>query len=306
MVVISNNDAGESCAARLRECAEVMHLHNVDVSIENISGSLGELSLSLSYSGKREYIECDALVIAKSEEVNIPVNGIPQSAFGKMDSEQLSGKSVVILHCGRASESALANALRAARHAHVYFIASEVDSAGAQEKLYDDCARAGVIFFKTDVSLVQLADGRARVFDRVLGAHVILQCDILIIDDKPHAITLPKDFILPSENEKRAWLAEARLPDRSGVFWLGDSDPQTGTCAGNLLISLVERLTDCPHAYKVDEDACRLCLTCMRVCPLGVPRFGENGKSHIDERTCCGCGVCAGECPAGAIARDER
>mgnify|MGYP005859927019 FL=1 len=59
----------------------------------------------------------------------------------------------------------------------------------------------------------------------------------------------------------------------------------------------------------VDEAKCTGCLTCMRVCPFGVPRVEANrtgvgsilGTAFIEAAVCQGCGICAAECPARAI-----
>jgi len=51
----------------------------------------------------------------------------------------------------------------------------------------------------------------------------------------------------------------------------------------------------------VDPKKCVACLTCVRVCPYGVPRINADGVAEIPMASCQGCGVCAGECPAKAI-----
>ena len=40
----------------------------------------------------------------------------------------------------------------------------------------------------------------------------------------------------------------------------------------------------------------------VRSCPYNVPRIDREGISVIDARGCQGCGICAAECPAKAIA----
>jgi heterodisulfide reductase subunit A-like polyferredoxin len=60
---------------------------------------------------------------------------------------------------------------------------------------------------------------------------------------------------------------------------------------------------------QVQAEACVGCLTCVRVCPLGVPVVradftgvgGVLGAAYIEPTICQGCGTCVGECPAGAI-----
>jgi heterodisulfide reductase subunit A-like polyferredoxin len=59
----------------------------------------------------------------------------------------------------------------------------------------------------------------------------------------------------------------------------------------------------------VDEARCTGCLTCVRICPFGVPQIkadhmgvgGIAGAAYIEPAVCRGCGSCVSECPARAI-----
>lgn len=53
--------------------------------------------------------------------------------------------------------------------------------------------------------------------------------------------------------------------------------------------------------YRVESDQCVACGICLK---SGCPALsaGEDGKVSIDPAACTGCGICAGICPAGAIA----
>jgi heterodisulfide reductase subunit A-like polyferredoxin len=59
----------------------------------------------------------------------------------------------------------------------------------------------------------------------------------------------------------------------------------------------------------VDASRCTGCLTCVRICPFGVPKMridltgvgGITGAAYIEAAICQGCGSCAAECPARAI-----
>ncbi|NIS80178.1 MAG: 4Fe-4S dicluster domain-containing protein [Anaerolineales bacterium] len=59
----------------------------------------------------------------------------------------------------------------------------------------------------------------------------------------------------------------------------------------------------------VDPEACVGCLTCVRICPYGVPQMKDEtvgvggivGAAFIEPSVCQGCGTCVGECPAYAI-----
>ncbi len=46
-------------------------------------------------------------------------------------------------------------------------------------------------------------------------------------------------------------------------------------------------------------DKCAACLTCLRVCPFGIPKVTD--VARIESSLCQACGICASECPANAI-----
>ena len=53
---------------------------------------------------------------------------------------------------------------------------------------------------------------------------------------------------------------------------------------------------------EVDQGTCITCLTCVRVCPIGVPVIDRQAqKAYIEPRLCKGCGICVSQCPVHAI-----
>ncbi len=52
---------------------------------------------------------------------------------------------------------------------------------------------------------------------------------------------------------------------------------------------------------QVEAARCAACQACVRACPYGVPKVGEQGVSEINEALCQGCGTCVAECPGKAI-----
>ena len=56
-----------------------------------------------------------------------------------------------------------------------------------------------------------------------------------------------------------------------------------------------------PNMYEV-SNMCRGCVAhpCMQACPKGAISM-VNGKSHIDQTKCTGCGACAEKCPKKII-----
>jgi len=61
------------------------------------------------------------------------------------------------------------------------------------------------------------------------------------------------------------------------------------------------RCLHCHLGAKIDAEKCVSCLTCVRVCPLGVPTTNKMGDITIDFVSCQACGVCVLECPVRAI-----
>ncbi len=51
----------------------------------------------------------------------------------------------------------------------------------------------------------------------------------------------------------------------------------------------------------VNEEHCVACLTCVRICPYGVPKINNKGVAEIAEASCQGCGNCVSACPRKAI-----
>lgn len=62
-----------------------------------------------------------------------------------------------------------------------------------------------------------------------------------------------------------------------------------------------QRLFELGMYAKVDASKCVACLTCVRLCPFGVPVINKEGSAYIDPEKCKACGVCVRECPAEAI-----
>jgi ferredoxin/coenzyme F420-reducing hydrogenase delta subunit len=66
----------------------------------------------------------------------------------------------------------------------------------------------------------------------------------------------------------------------------------------------VQEALRCLHCYlnaRIDPDTCISCLTCVRVCPLEIPKANQIGEVVIDPVECQACGMCVVECPVRAI-----
>lgn len=61
------------------------------------------------------------------------------------------------------------------------------------------------------------------------------------------------------------------------------------------------RCLGCAAGARINEAECVSCLTCLSVCPYGVPAVKKGDVVEIDISQCQSCGICASECPAMAI-----
>ncbi len=57
-------------------------------------------------------------------------------------------------------------------------------------------------------------------------------------------------------------------------------------------------IADYGWRFSVDEEACRMCGTCARRCPVGAIDWEKKQVAKIDEQACIRCGACYVACPA--------
>ncbi len=53
--------------------------------------------------------------------------------------------------------------------------------------------------------------------------------------------------------------------------------------------------------FEVNKSKCAGCGACLRACPHGAIKIGEDGKAFIDQGKCKKCGKCQEVCPFNAI-----
>lgn len=59
------------------------------------------------------------------------------------------------------------------------------------------------------------------------------------------------------------------------------------------------RCLSCTAGASVEDERCAACVTCMRVCPFGVPAIDD--VAFMTSEMCQSCGLCAVECPTRCI-----
>ncbi len=225
--------------------------------------------------------------------------------------------------CTHSLESALA--LKAADpDMNVFILYRDLRSYGFREDLYSEARRRGVLFIRYDPEdppLLQTAEGGGldlRVKDHVLQRPVKISPDLVIL----------ASAVLPNENKElfellkvpvnnEGFLIEAHAKLRpvdmasDGLFIAGlahypkpldETIAQANAAvARSMTILTRDRIMVGGVVAEVIPERCAVCVTCVRTCPYGVPRIGQEGHAVIDPAECRGCGACAAECPGKAI-----
>jgi heterodisulfide reductase subunit A-like polyferredoxin len=251
--------------------------------------------------------------------------------------------SVVMIQCVGPAEAfcsricctvALKNALALKdRHpdAEVVILYRDIRTYGFKERLYTTTRERGVIFMRydDDTRPEVSADGEltVRAWDPMLKRPVSLCPDLLVLSTPtvPHDDAKEVAGRFKANVDADGFFLEAHVKLRpvdfasDGVFMAGmahypklldESMIQAQAAAARAARVLSrESLTAGGCVAVVDETKCTGCLTCVRICPFGVPQVQPNltgvgnimGAAHIEAAVCQGCGSCVAECPAQAI-----
>jgi heterodisulfide reductase subunit A-like polyferredoxin len=189
----------------------------------------------------------------------------------------------------------------------------------------------GVIFvrYDDDHRPVVEADGDLRIqaWDPALKQTLVLEPDLLVLSMP----VVPRDDVhklaglFKANIDNDGFFLEAHVKLRpvdfasDGVFMAGmahypkllDEAMIQAQAAASRAARVLSRetLKAGGRVAVVDPLMCTGCLTCVRVCPFGVPQIrhdligvgGVEGAAYIETAVCQGCGSCVAECPAGAI-----
>jgi NADPH-dependent glutamate synthase beta subunit-like oxidoreductase/coenzyme F420-reducing hydrogenase delta subunit len=103
---------------------------------------------------------------------------------------------------------------------------------------------------------------------------------------------------ITERTRKFARCSETSLPvdDRLKGF-----DEAEAVLSEDLAIQEALRCLHCSLGARIENEKCVSCLTCVRVCPVGVPSTDTMGEITINPYACQACGMCALECPVRAI-----
>jgi heterodisulfide reductase subunit A-like polyferredoxin len=232
-------------------------------------------------------------------------------------------------NCSRiCCQAAVKNVLLIKKHnpqAQVFVLYRDIRTYGLLEDYYTEARKQGVIFIrftKDTPPLVEASsDGmRVRVKDHVLMRDVEIRADLLALSAGVSAAdTEELSKIMKLNRNPEGFFIEAHVKLRpvdmpsEATFLCGtahapklisETVAQAQAAASRAVTFLAkDEIQLSAITAKVDVEHCVKCLTCVRSCPYGVPRFNvEAGEIQIDEAMCHGCGVCASVCPRQAIA----
>ncbi len=251
--------------------------------------------------------------------------------------------SVVMIQCVGPAErycsrlcctTALKNALKLKERkpdADVTVIYRDIRTYGFKERLYTAARRAGIRFVHYDFDRkpeVQVNGSlRVNVWEQMLNRQLALEPDLLVLSTPiipaDGARQLATKLKLPVDMD--GFFLEAHVKLRpvdfsaDGVFMAGlahypkllDETIAQAQAAASRAASVLAQdsiLTNARVAV-VDPARCVGCLTCVRICPYGVPQVQSTfngvgdiaGAAYIEPAICHGCGSCVSECPARAI-----
>ncbi|MBN2534362.1 MAG: hydrogenase iron-sulfur subunit [Spirochaetales bacterium] len=207
------------------------------------------------------------------------------------------------------------------------FISHLIVDSGGMEKLYREARVLGVIFIKynENYKIISNKNGSIGIAakDIFLDADIELFCDILVIGEK--FIPCIQEDGLKTGYDTEGFYQDANVylypvsSRRRGIYFVGecrgDQDMmRTNVDVLNAALNSYELLSGFDiHSggnVKVESEKCKVCLTCIRVCPHQAIRlvpFSDPAQQEaknvagIFPEACYDCGACSAMCPAKAI-----
>jgi heterodisulfide reductase subunit A-like polyferredoxin len=238
--------------------------------------------------------------------------------------------------------TALKNALKLKElspESDVTVLYRDIRTYGFKERLYTQARRQGITFIHYDFDRKPKVEVggeteeragdslRVRVWEPMLGRNLELAPDLVVLSTPivppKGARRLASLLKLPADMD--GFFLEAHVKLRpvdfaaEGLFMAGlahypkflDETIAQAQAAASRAASVLSQETMLTNARVavVNPLQCVGCLTCVRICPYGVPQIGSQysgvgnilGAAYIEPAICHGCGTCVSECPARAI-----
>jgi len=207
---------------------------------------------------------------------------------------------------------------------NIYVLYRDMRTYAMRELEYREARDKGVLFIRyTPEQKPQVTEEEGKlsvqVFDPVLGDDIQIAADKVVLSaavrPRPDASQFASKLKVPLTAD--GFYMEAHMKLRpldfvnEGMYLAGlahspkfisESLSQAqGAVSRALTVLSQPHLMTSGVVSVVDEDKCVACLTCVRACPFGVPKFGDRNAVIIEAAACQGCGICASVCPRKAI-----
>lgn len=215
----------------------------------------------------------------------------------------------------------------------VVILYKDIRTYGFKERLYTRAREHGVLFVRYDddhrplVSSGEDSPLLVESWDPILEHQLTLKPDLLVLSMPvvPGQDMADMAALFKVHQDADGFFMEAHVKLRpvdfstDGVFMAGmahypkllDETMIQAQAAASRAARVLshETIVVGGRVAVVDESRCSGCLTCVRICPFGVPVMQPAlagvgdilGAAHIETAICQGCGTCVAECPARAI-----
>jgi ferredoxin len=287
--------------------------------IVDLEGSPGRFRAMIKRENLSEEVRVDSIIVAVDRRPSGPRAGAV--ALSAVVPEELpeTMRSILIVLGKVAPRSAHRQALDLAMKLassspdrKVHIVTAEVLVHGADELLYFEAQKAGVMVVRTASDVVPDENNKITIIDEPSGLRVELAPDLQIVegaDDKEVSAQLTGPLGALGDPTQ---VSVARGPAstlREGVFTCGSARydrteeelDQMARAAATMAMTRSRPERSEEESATVDQDKCSACLTCVRSCPFGAPRIGEEGKAEVQKVLCQACGICVSACPSRAI-----
>ncbi|MDR2387571.1 MAG: FAD-dependent oxidoreductase [Deltaproteobacteria bacterium] len=234
--------------------------------------------------------------------------------------------------CTHSIESAL-TILDRNPEAIIYILYRDVRTYGFREELYLEARSRGVRFIRYDTDsypvVTEASPGgplKITVIDHVLKRPLAIEADYLTLASGIDPTPMREEIVEVFKGQLTAegFLLEAHMKlmpvdlATHGQYLCGlahypkpleETIAQSKASAARAAGILAKPYIMVGGVVAVvDPEKCAVCCTCVRACPVSVPKIVRNeedealrGHAFMEPAICQGCGVCVSECPGKAI-----
>jgi heterodisulfide reductase subunit A len=351
----SDVEASEIVERKKKEISEKGNIKvYTETEVDSVDGYVGNYKVGLR-GGSGDTLDISTVIVATGMNEIVPEglfgygklpNVVTQKKFEEMlrQGEQVKGKRVAIINCvnSRNEERGCCNVgcIASVRNARTL---KELDPEATVHILYRDLNVQGEevnyireIFEKHDIATVrynpgsgpEVAEGKnggllVKVRDVLLGEEIEIPVDLLVLTTGykgDRSVEELKGLLKVSSNND-GFFQEAHIKlapldfATEGIYVCGAARSPKGVrwameeamgAAMRASIPMKRGYVEAPGIVsKIDLELCSGCGLCAKNCPYGAIEIEEKGPKekipHVIEALCKGCGTCAAECPKDAI-----